>query len=147
MATLKGGDRLRETLQRMVGAISTGRAVKVGFLSGATYPDGKPVAMIAAFNEFGTGTSPPRPFFRNMIREKKAEWGPAIGKLLVANNYDGILTLEQTGAAVAGQLRKSIVDLVDPPLAPSTIRRKGFDKPLVWTGHMLNSIDHEVIGG
>jgi hypothetical protein len=29
-------------------------------------------------------------------------------------------------------------------LKPATIRRKGFAKPLVDTGHMLNSIDHEV---
>ena len=29
-------------------------------------------------------------------------------------------------------------------LAESTIARKGFAKPLVETGHMLNSVDYEV---
>jgi hypothetical protein len=65
-------------------------------------------------------------------------------RLLVANGYDATLTLRQTGEAVAGQLRQSIVDTNDPPLAESTIKRKGFDKPLIETGHLFNSVDFEV---
>ena len=48
------------------------------------------------------------------------------------------------GEAIAGQLRQSIVDTNSPALAESTIRRKGFSKPLVDTGHMLQSVDYEV---
>jgi hypothetical protein len=48
------------------------------------------------------------------------------------------------GAGIAGQLRQSIIDLVAPPLAPSTIKRKGFDKPLIDQGIMLSSVDYEV---
>lgn len=79
-----------------------------------------------------------------MIHEKSGEWPDAIGNLLVANNYDATKTLEITGAAIAGQLRESITNLMEPPLAPSTIKRKGFDKPLIETSHMINSVNFEV---
>lgn len=137
---ISGGDKFSKILQGMAGRVSSAQAVKIGFLAGATYPDGKPVAMIAAIHNFGKW-----PFFTNMIREKSPEWAPAIGQLLVDNDYDATKALTLTGEAVAGQLRQSIVDTVAPPLAESTIERKGFDKPLVETGHMLNSIDYEVV--
>lgn len=147
MATIKGGasDKLQRALGEIGRKLGSGAKVRVGFLEGATYPDGKPVALVAAWNEFGTGTAPPRPFFRNMIAAKKDEWPKGIATQLKATDYDVQLTLDRAGFAVAGQLRQSIVDLVDPPLAPSTIARKGFDKPLIDQGIMLAAVDHEVV--
>lgn len=146
MAEVTGGQNFERVLARIGTNASNAREVRVGFLASATYPDGKPVAMIAAIQNFGAPRAgiPPRPFFSNMIKDKQAEWGPAIGNLLVANDYDALRVLRLTGEAVAGQLRTSIVETNEPPLAPSTIDRKGFDKPLVDTGHMLNSVDYEV---
>jgi hypothetical protein len=141
MASVRGGDKFSAKLQEMAGAVNSAQSVKVGFLAGATYPDGKPVALIAAIHNWGKW-----PFFTNMIREKQHEWGPATGALLVANGYDAAKTLALVGEAVAGQLRQEIVDTNAPSNAPSTIRRKGFDKPLVETSHLLNSIDYEVKG-
>lgn len=143
---MKGGDALRAKLEEIAQKASTAKEVRVGFLERATYPDGTPVALIAAIQNWGAPGAgiPPRPFFSNMIAEKSPEWPGAISNLLKANDFDAKLTLEQVGQAVAGQLRQSIVDTNDPPLAPATIRRKGFAKPLVDTGLMLNSIDYEV---
>ena len=95
-----------------------------------------------------------------MIANKQAEWPAAVGGLLKANNYDALRTLQLTGEAIAGQLRTSIVETNEPPLAPSTLRKRGVAgmvynpkdmstfgaKPLVWTGHMLNSVDYQVKG-
>jgi hypothetical protein len=39
---------------------------------------------------------------------------------------------------------QSIRDLVSPALAPATVARKGFSKPLIETGHLLNSVAVEV---
>jgi hypothetical protein len=146
MATIRGGEKFEAAmavLTRMIGRPAT---LKVGFLENATYPDGKPVAMIAAINEYGAPSrgQPARPFFRRMINAKQDEWPAAIAGVLRANGNDVEKSLNIAGAAIAGQLRQSIVDLVDPPLAPSTIARKGFDKPLIDTSHMLKSVDHEV---
>ncbi len=146
MAEVKGGDKFAAELQRMAGAVQSAESVKVGFLSNATYPDGKPVAMVAAIQNWGAPRAGilPRPFFTNMVKDKSPEWGPATGELLKANDYDAAKTLAQVGEVVAGQLRQSIRDTNFPPLAESTIARKGFDKPLVETGHMFNSVDYEV---
>ncbi len=146
MAKVKGGDKLNEKLLELARSAQTASILKIGFLEGATYPDGTSVPMVAAFNEFGVPShgQPPRPFFRRMVSAKSGEWPKAISNLLKANNYDTKLTLDQAGEAIAGQLRQSIKDLVDPPLAPSTIARKGSSKPLVDTGVLLASVAHEV---
>lgn len=50
---LHGGDKLQAHLDRILERVKSAQAVRVGFLEGATYPDGTPVAMIAAVQEFG----------------------------------------------------------------------------------------------
>src|SRR5260221_7472341 len=146
MAKVSGGDAIRKKLEEMARSARTASVLKVGFAEGATYPDGTSVPMVAAINEFGRPSrgQPPRPFFRRMVAKHKDEWPGAIAKLLKANDYDAKATLEQAGDAIAGQLRQSIVDLIDPPLAPSTIARKGFSKPLIDTSVLLNSVTHQV---
>lgn len=147
--TLKGGEKVTAYLKSVSDKVSRPATLQVGFLSGATYPDGTPVAMIAAINEFGAPSrgQPPRPFFRDMIAAKESEWGPAIAALLKANGYDLAAALELAGQAISGQLRQSITNFNGAPLAPSTIKAKGFAKQLVDTGHMLNSVDYEVTEG
>jgi hypothetical protein len=144
MAEIRGGQRLERALAELAARLGRRDTLRVGFLRNAKYPDGTQVALIATFQDFGTGTIPPRPFFRNMVARKQREWPAAIANLLRATNYDVPRTLQMTGDAIAGQLRQSIIDTNAPPLAPSTIARKGFDKPLILTGHMLNSIDYEI---
>lgn len=147
MAKVKGGDRISQKLRDLAAKVGHPATLRVGILEGAKYPNGTPVAMVGAIQEFGAPRAgiPPRPFFRNMIAAKKGEWPAAIAALLKANDYDGRRTLEQAGQAIAGQLRKSIIDTNAPPLSQATVARKGFSKPLVDTGHMLNSVDYEVI--
>jgi hypothetical protein len=149
-----GGEKFKAAVGALTEKLRTNDKVRVGFLEAATYPDGKKVAFVAAMNEYGhsivrdgktIGHVPPRPFFRNMIAAKKGEWPAGIATQLKKNKYDVVKTLDVVGAAVAGQLRQSIVDTNSPPNAPSTIARKGHEKVLVDSGHMLQSIDHEVV--
>lgn len=145
MVTVRGGRGLEHALDRIgKGLGESEKVLRVGFLEDATYPDGTPVATVAAANEFGTSTIPPRPFFRNMIAAKKAGWGPASAKLLKANDYDVDHTLNQVGMGIQGQLQQSILDTNAPPLAEATVKAKGFDKPLIDTGQMIRSVDYEV---
>ena len=76
MATLKGGDKLEAALREISRKVSKPGKLRVGFLEGATYPDGTPVALVAWWNEFGTEDEfPPRPSFRNMIAAKSRRMG------------------------------------------------------------------------
>jgi len=144
MATLRGGDKLAAYLANLSQKVATGGVVQVGFLENATYPDGTSVAMVAAVNDWGHGDTPSRPFFRNMIAEKEDGWGPAMGKMLKTTDYNVVATLRYMGDGIKGQLQTSILDLWAPPLAASTVKKKGFDKPLIDTSHMINSADYRV---
>lgn len=146
MAIGRGGNKLVDKLRVFSEHIGSARAVRVGFLENATYPDGTPVAMIAAIQDGGAPAAgiPPRPFFRNMVATKKAEWPGALGEALKDNGFDALTALHLMGQGISGQLRQSIVDTNSPPLLPATARRKGSSKPLVDSGHMLQSVDYEV---
>jgi hypothetical protein len=143
---ITGGTKLEAHLKGLAKKLSNAKSVKVGFLEGATYPDGTPVAMVAAIQNFGAPAVgiPPRPFFSNMVREKGPNWGKSLSEILKAQKMDAAKSLALTGKGIEGQLHQSIVDTNAPPLAKATIAAKGFDKPLVDTGHMLNSINSEV---
>lgn len=143
---LSGGDKLERALEEIAAKVARPATLRVGFLEGATYPDGTSVAMVAALLNFGISNGKAWPFFSKMIAEKAPGWGETLAGLLQKNNYDVAMSLEQMGTGIAGQLRQAIVDMNEPKLDQSTIDRKGFDKPLVDTGHMLNSVDYEVSG-
>ena len=138
----KAADRLREISRKL----EKGNTLSIGFLANAKYPDGTSVALIAAIHNFGAPSRgiPPRPFFSNMVADKKGEWPAAIAALLKVNDYDVEKTLRQTGAAIKGQLEDAIINGNFVPLKPATVKRKGFSTPLIDTAHMLHSIDFEV---
>ena len=155
MAKIEGGDKLKAYLEKLSKMVNSAASVDVGWPGGDTYPDGTPVAQVAAWNEFGTLRreidpdggediisirTPARPFFRNMVSEKSPKWGSAIGALLKKNEFDAAKALGAAGEAIKGQLEQSIVDFTTPGNAPSTIARKEFDAPLRDTKRMLRSI-------
>lgn len=121
--TLTGGDRLDARLEAIASKIARGAFVRVGFLEGVRYPDGTPVATVAAIQNFGAPEKgiPPRPFFTKMIEEKSKSWGEALVNRLKANEWDLSKALEQAGNGIAGQLRQAIVDMNNPPLSDVTL--------------------------
>jgi hypothetical protein len=136
-------DRVTRRLHEIASGISG--TVEVGFLEDATYPDGTPVASVAFWNEFGNGSAPPRPFFRTMVAKESPTWGGKVAALAKSTDNNGPKILALIGEDVQGALIQSINDLTTPPLAASTIKRKGFSKPLIDTSHMVNSTGYRVI--
>lgn|SRR5487761_2325541 len=155
---LSGGEKLQARLREIAANLEKSASVDVGFMGGATYPDGESVAFVATMNEFGRGVNVihptdevggsyyqmPRPFFRRAIKANKDKWAPNIATALKNNNYDATIALESVGQEIQEEVQESIRELVDPPLAPSTIAAKGFDKPLIDSGLMENSVTHLV---
>lgn len=119
--------------------------LKVGFLEGATYGGVIPVPMVAATNEFGNPAhnQPPRPFFRNAIAEHEEEWKEQAA-LLIERGDDIEEVFSMLGTIITADIQQSIRSLDSPPLSPVTIARKGFDKPLIDTKNMLDSVSYEV---
>ncbi|UCL84501.1 hypothetical protein [Pseudomonas sp. HS-18] len=182
MAAVKGGDRISRYLRDLASRLDDGEILRAGFLEGATYEDGKPVAYIAAIQEFGgtfehpggtkykigddgmavflpadatefsgvtaahSITIPARPFFRDAVKENGKRWSKGLGKLIHAgNSVEKALAL--TGEVVRADIQDSIRKFTSPPLSRNTRKKSakaGFDKPLIDTSHMLNSVDYEV---
>lgn len=173
MAEVIGGHKTAHVLQELADKLGKATEVRVGFLEGATYPDGTPVAMVAALNNFGAPEAgiPARPFFTNMVADKSPEWGDQFAEVLKACDNDVAKALELMGEGMSGQLREAVVDGAGPANSPVTdLLKQRFPmrdgmtfadvmqarhdvaggetapagKPLVWTGHLLGSIDKEV---
>ena len=155
MAEIVGGKKLALALQAIEQKITRGGVLKVGFFENATYPAKAPrkgqkqapplhVAQVAFWNEFGTSRTPARPFFRTTIAQQSATWGDKLGKAVVYYGYDGEKALRALGQSMRDDLEASIQRWSVPGNAESTIRRKGFDKPLVHTAVMSRAPDFEV---
>lgn len=100
---------------------------------------GKKEAEIAFFNEFGTRTIPARSFIRSTIAENKQN--------IVANlamnfqqTHDAKIAAALTSTYVENLIKAKIASGNFTPNAPSTIKKKGKNQPLVDTGRMMNSI-------
>ena len=158
MASVSGGGKLGAYLQKLAARIDKADTLEVGFFENAQYPNGTKVASVAAFNEYGvpSHSQPPRPYFRTMITDNKANWGGQLANLMRNNQGDAQVSLNKMGEEVIGLLQDSIIELETPELAKSTIKAKsrpsvgkkhgvmGPEKPLVDTGVMLQSVTKRV---
>ncbi|MBN4857035.1 hypothetical protein H4F83_08985 [Citrobacter freundii] len=142
-------DKVMDALDDIANSLSD-KQLKVGFIDGATYPDGTPVAMVAATNEYGNpaNNQPPRPFFRNAISDHETEWSEDIARGL-GKGLELEHVLSVVGEKIAGDIVQSISTLMDPPLSAATIvsrKSKGNEstKPLVDTKVMIRDVHYEV---
>lgn len=140
---MRGGDKFKAALAEAVRNTASGK-VRVGIVEQATYENGDSVAQVAYWNEYGTAHIPPRPFFRQTIAENKDGWPDKAAEILRENGGNVPLTLKQMGEGVKGQIVETIQGFREPPNAAATVRKKGFDKPLIDTGTLWRSIDYEV---
>ena len=148
-------------------------SVKAGFFKTAIEADGTPVAAIAAMQEFGAvvrgraGHSiviPPRPFLRQTVATRRSAWVRLLAQELktslrtpnrAGDTRQALQTLVQrlstskqalttVGKGMQTDITQTIHQTHTPPNAPATIRHKGFDKPLVETGTLQNSVTFQV---
>jgi hypothetical protein len=137
--TIGGGN-----LEKLLVNIKSKKPIKMsaGFYPENKYPDGKNVAEIAYYNEYGFGI-PERPFFRhgNTLAIKD------INKML-SNNKDsntpkliGQASLNAIGETWVNNIKKSISgsQINYAPNSAATIAKKGSSKPLVDTGRLLSA--------
>lgn len=144
MAGFTGGEKLQKALAKIAAQLGEPATLRVGLLENATAPNGDSLPLRAAMNEYGHGTTPPRPAVRNMIAAKSGDWPAGIAHQLKITGYNTNLTLSRTGEAIKGQWQEAYLDLWSPPLSPKTIAKKGFDKPLIEHGDMINAVAWEV---
>lgn len=146
-------DRITPEGQRFLNEIKKLKKlqVRVGYQQGQEFydEDGKQVDLldVAMFNELGTSRTPSRPFMRDSVddnMDKIASFCKSQLKAIANGSSDAEKCLKAIGAMQVGLVQKTIKDGDFVPNAPSTIARKGSDKPLIDSGRMRQSV-HYVI--
>lgn len=147
-------DRAKRSVTQLAKRLqSRGEAVVVGVQRGAgNYEDGTPIAVIAAANHFGANLNdrveiPARRFLDVAIDNNQRKYSN-MAKEMVPLVLDGEITMDQLldrlGLTAAADVQDYMVELKDPPNAPYTIKKKGSANPLIDTGHLRQSIRHEI---
>lgn len=121
------------------------RTIHVGFQRGkGVYENGADVADVARYNEYGTSKIPARPFMEQSFSRHEQEYVEECEKI-----YNAMLKGQKTSGMIRKFGQKVKQDIVDEielgqfvPNAPSTVARKGFNKPLYETGLMEKSITY-----
>jgi hypothetical protein len=163
------GSKLLEKHMKALKAIE-GKKVEAGWFASDIYPAGGtrgngqgeavPVARVARILEFGatirrTAPSgkayviniPARPFMRyawSQFSKDRMQVQAKIAHKLIQGQITADQALGQIGLAIEGHIARSIKSGPWAPNAAATIRIKGFDKPLIDTGHMWKTVSSKV---
>ena len=163
----KGSKKINDRLKKMKAATQHIKGYDVGFFKGAHYSplrkrkdkSGKTttsriknppsVAEVAAWQEFGVEARniPERPFFRQANKKVESPLLRLIHKNLTAKD-EYILDeneVAKMGLLHAGEIKKSITKLKEPPNTSQTVQAKGSSNPLIDTGLMRASATYKVV--
>lgn len=123
------------------------KEVVVGFQAGQDdYEDGTSLVEVAARNEFGSDTVPPRPFMKQSFETHEQQLKKVCQEAAkgVCNGGSVQEALNQIGVAAKGAIQEEIRDGDFAPNSLSTIKAKGSSHPLIDTGHMRESVNYEI---
>ena len=126
---------------------------RAGWFEKSAYPDGRPVAAVAAGNEFGIASRsiPPRPFFRPTIADKKSSWRQTaadLSKRVLAGKMTAYDAMDTLGGVIEGDVSKTIVSITSPPLSPITLgARKYREQGKKVTGATIGEIARKLKEG
>lgn len=137
----KGWKRIKRSLHYL-----HGRCVDVGVIASLV---GSHLVMIATANHFGTRRGgkqhiPPRPFLRHAYR--KARRGLMGKRSIIARQLNALYRgrsnastlLHEVGQFYQGKVIDTMQAFSSPANAPSTIRQKGFNDPLIESGKLVS---------
>lgn len=127
------------------------KEIRVGWFPENVYPDGTPVALVMFWNEFGTPNAkhpiPPRPLFRQAAEKVNQKMNGFVVRR-VKDVLDGKMTADQVPGVLAEAILGTVVTEFKvggfTPNADSTVRGKGFNSPLVDTGHAAQSVQYKI---
>lgn len=113
------------------------------------YPDGTPVLLVAAANNFGAPSRGiPARDFMDQGGVRALEKTRPITESLVPRLNEGSMSiddiLELLGPVAVAEFQQTVVDIKDPPNADRTVEEKGSSNPLVDTGLMGQAMTYIV---
>lgn len=123
------------------------KQVFIGYQAGEVVDDkGVDMAQIAMFNELGTSDSPSRPFLRMSVDDNQDKINAMCKAQAdsIAGGGTAEQALKKLGVFGVSLVQEKIESGTFEPNAPSTIRKKRSDKPLIDTGRMRQSVKYVI---
>lgn len=149
MSSVKVNLTALKNLSKSLGSVDD-KQMQVGWFSSANYKDGLPVAQVAFWQEYGTKTAPPRPFFRPAIEDNQNKWGALVedgfkavieGGATVDNVFNGL------GLTVQADI-KNAINSTHQALSPVTLAlRKLRDDGYTINGSLVGAVADAVNKG
>jgi hypothetical protein len=141
-------------LERLLKRYKDESVLAVGYpaseTGGISYPDGTPVTLVAAVNNYGSQSRgiPTRPFMEEGAKAAIAGDAGDVAATLVPLLNEGKITIEeilkQMGPYAEASFKGVFTGHEWAPNAQSTIDAKGSAQPLIDTGLLRNSLTHVV---
>jgi hypothetical protein len=147
---ITGIQSAQDALRKELAKIQGDKYVTVGIHEGAQAVDdgSMTMAQLGATLHFGTnnGRIPARPWLDVGVASGNEKYANII-KRGFENDKSVDDILETVGVVAVGKVQSYMTDLRTPPNAPSTIKAKGSDNPLVDSGALRQSVTYAIQQG
>lgn len=124
-----------------------GKNIDAGWFENARYPGGQSVAAVMVANEFGTKTAVARPLLRQSAEQIDQKIPGYIARRtteILSGNLTPDNYLEKMGEAIVATILATLKAGNFEDNKESTIKQKGFNRPLVNTSVLGQSVTHRV---
>ncbi len=137
------GRRFMEQMRQI-----SGMETRIGFQAGEAMHGETDMCKIAMFNELGTESIPSRPFLRNSVDNHMDEIEAHLKawcEKILQGEMEAHELMSNMGMLMQGIIRKEISEGSFVPNAPSTVSKKGSDRPLIDSGLMRDSVNYQIV--
>jgi hypothetical protein len=142
--TVPNLDKVMNDISKELAKVTTDKFVTVGVhQDDNARPDQANNAQIGAMNHFGTDRIPARPWLDVGVASASQEVLDTIAEAIEDGEQMDV-ALNRVGLVAVAGVQNYMDELSSPSNAPSTVKRKGTDNPLVDTGELKQSVNYKI---
>jgi len=142
--TVPNLDKVMNDISKELAKVTTDKFVTVGVhQDDNARPDQANNAQIGAMNHFGTDRIPARPWLDVGVASASQEVLDTIAEA-IEDGEPMDVALNRVGLVAVAGVQNYMDELSSPANAPSTVKRKGSDNPLIDTGELKQSVNYKI---
>lgn len=142
--TVPNLDQVMNDISKELAKVTTDKFVTVGVhQDDNARPDQVNNAQIGAMNHFGTDRIPARPWLDVGVASASHEVLDTIAEA-IEDGEPMDVALNRVGLVAVAGVQNYMDELSSPANAPSTVKRKGTDNPLIDTGELKQSVNYKI---
>ena len=142
--TVPNLDQVMSDISKELAKVTTDKFVTVGVhQDDNARPDQANNAQIGAMNHFGTDRIPARPWLDVGVASASQEVLDTIAEA-IEDGEPMDVALNRVGLVAVAGVQNYMDELSSPANAPSTVKRKGTDNPLIDTAELKQSVNYKI---